>query len=76
MKASRLLPLESTFLDVSRLDSEAYGSPRKPSELDGCGRHCLQARKINGRLPAFEVEVAIDLEVLANPFDQLEIDVV
>jgi len=72
----RFCPSESTFSAVSGIVSEDYSSPRKPRELDCRGRHHLQAGKINGRLPAFEVEVAINLEVLADTFDLLQIDVV
>src|SRR5208283_5279012 len=56
---------------------------RKPGELDGgCGHGLLTgglggcAGRIDGGFPSLVDEVAVDLEILADSFDDLKIDVV
>jgi len=50
---------------------EAYLALREPRELNRGGRHRLPAGEIEGSFPLFQSEVAVHLEVLAQPFDRL-----
>ena len=70
--------MEAPISDVeqSNILLEPNLSLRKPCELDGGGCNGLKPRKIDGSFPALVDKVAVDLEVPADTFDHLEVDVV
>lgn len=61
---------------ASNILLESYPPLRKPCELHGGGGNSLQPGKIDGSFPALARKIAVDLEVPANTFDNLEVDVV